>query len=328
MKRFLRVLFIFFLSIAILIASLTGAAYLQRETILKLILKKVMDSVLGFETESGGVGFIPPSTFHVKDFTVYNPSGFRHSVFAKAPHAEVILDILPAIQRKKYHLSKLKILVSEIHFEKNKNGVSNITLLKPVKKNRKPDDPSAPPGPRKFFLDKLVLSIHTVTYEDDSGVIPTRVTHDIQVENQVYENVRNLDAVVNLILLRILYGKTFGNLGLNNERIRDMVLSTVSSSGDFFKQTGALIKEKTGSFVNQTRELVVTSPVIEATRGTLETATERTKEQLSGIVEKIKSTVGGTPEPEPEPAPETLPTPVPSAHPEPVSNGKTSGLSS
>ena len=250
-------------ALALLLAgalSLAGVVYYYQGEILKRLLVVIVNDVLGFDTHAGSVRYVYPSTFLVRDFQVDNPPGFRRKIFAKASEVELVMDIPKALRRERFHFYKMQFHIDEIHFEKNKKGVSNTSLLRPVQEANEPEDLAQPPSPRKFFLDRLVLTIHWVTYEDWSGIIPKRVGHNIRVEDHVFENVRSLNAVIDLILLKIIYGKTFGTLGLNHEKVENMFWRTVSSGGGLFKAA-------------------------------LDGATAKTKEELTGLVGKLKTTL-------------------------------------
>jgi len=166
----------------------------------------------------------------------------------------------------------LRLNLEEIYIEKNRNGVSNISLLKSVRPEKKTAVPAQPKRATPFYLDSLELTAHHVTYVDYSeqtgmirkgiqGVVPAEIARkrfsvDLNIEKQVFTGINKPDAVVHLILMKVLYGKALGNLKefgvdpselVNTFKLQDTLKSVKTSGQEVFQQT-------TGLFVRETKD--------------------------------------------------------------------------
>ncbi len=164
--KFLSVLFLF----------LTGAvafAYVARNGIIKMAIDYGVTGVTGFETRVDKVHFDFPSTIHIQGLKINNPAGFKNKVFADLPEIYVSLDLPPLLRQERLHLREVRLHLQEIDIEKNAAGVSNISLLSSVGGTQAAAQPAKKPAKAMpFLLDRLVLTLRQVHFEDQANLLP------------------------------------------------------------------------------------------------------------------------------------------------------------
>ena len=88
---------------------------------------------------------------------------------------------------------------------------------------------------------------------------------DLNIEKQVFLDIKDPKALVNLIVAKILYGKTFGNvkeLGvdpnelLNTLKVQNTVKDVMGSGQELFQQTTGLVTRNAGSAVEGARNQI------------------------------------------------------------------------
>ena len=102
------------------------------------------------------------------------------------------------------------------------------------------------------------------------GVVPSeiaqkKISMDLNIEKQVFLDIKDPKALVNLIAAKILYGKTFGNvkeLGvdpnelLNTLKVQNTVKDVMGSGQELFQQTTGLVTQNVGGAVGGTRNQI------------------------------------------------------------------------
>ncbi|MCM8775629.1 MAG: apolipoprotein A1/A4/E family protein [Candidatus Omnitrophica bacterium] len=273
-----------------------------RNVIVKRVLETSISAVTGFSTKVGKINIDFPGKVHVQDLKIHNPKGFERDIFVEIPEFYVSAALGPILRQEKIYLHELRLNLAQVNIEKNKEGISNVGLLSSVgaAKGEKPK-----PAPQKgkampFYLERLVLSIGKTSYMDKSGPIPQNLSVDMKVENQVFEKIQDPGALVNLILLKILYGATFGNLGINPEQLQATVADIKSKGQELLTEGQKLVSEKAGEMAAQTKEVVSEKTdqlaqearqALEGVSGTVGDAADEAKSKLSGFMGKLKSQV-------------------------------------
>ncbi|MBI4550461.1 MAG: hypothetical protein HY714_06010 [Candidatus Omnitrophica bacterium] len=300
-KLLLLVLFLFLL--------LFGGVVFAKDLIVKKALEFAVTRLTGFETrvQSLHLDLAQPSV-RVDGLRILNPEQFKTRTFADIPEIYIRPDLDAILKRKSLHFPEIRFAVNEINIEKTKEGVSNLQLLTSVGKAKK--EP-APPEPKKgepmpFLLDRLELTIRRVGFADHSGLIPKRASADLKVDKEVFENIVEPQALVNLILMKIMYGTTFGNLrdlGIDPGRLQDSLTKTVDVGEELVQKAGGLVVDKTGTVVKGT--LTEAGKVVGGAADVLDrvpgkpgtvvkgTVTEATKE-IGDLFGKLKSRFPGT----------------------------------
>ncbi|MBI3306296.1 MAG: AsmA family protein [Candidatus Omnitrophica bacterium] len=259
MKKILGIIF------GILLVG-TILAFLSKNWLLEAAIEQAVTRITGFKTEVGGLRYDFPATIHIKELKVHNPSGFKEDVFAYLPEIYASLDLQPLLKKEKVHLHEIRLNIAQVHLEKNIEGVSNIQLLSSVGKVQGKEQKPKPAGKQMpFQLDRLVLTIHEVSYEDASGLapkipgqstfgkliptdkipvnmnmnvsgLPKKASVDLGVEQEVFYNITDPKALVNLIVVKIVYGTTFGKvLGVNPDALmKDTLKNTMGKTSEQF----------------------------------------------------------------------------------------------
>jgi hypothetical protein len=115
--------------IAVLVTTASGVYYL-RHFILQQFITARISQVTGFRTETGYFHHDFPARFTLRDVRMYNPENFTPGLFARAPYFYIELDIPSLLRGEKFHIYEWRLIISELHLEKNKQGIINGAVLK------------------------------------------------------------------------------------------------------------------------------------------------------------------------------------------------------
>lgn len=295
-------------NLLIFLVVTVAVVFLARNVILKAAIEQGVTTVTGFKTTVEGIQYEFPSTIHIKGLEIQNPAGFNEKVFTNIPEIYVNLVFAEILQGKAVHLREVRLDLQKIHIEKNEKGISNIELLSSVGgQPAKPSSTSAKPAPGEkkpampFLLDKLELTIRNVGFEDRSAtagvtsvVTPKRVSVDLNVNKEIFTNITDPMTLVNVIVMKILKGATFGNLlNLDPSKLMNENLNAAMSSGQELlnKQTQALQQQTSALLQSQTTQKAgaLLDSSLQSTQGALGDTTTAAKEKLSGLFGKVKN---------------------------------------
>lgn len=236
---------ILIVTLALIIFLFVGAV-LAKDILLKGILEQSVTGITGFKTKIRGLKYDFPATLLIRDLEIRNPAGFKEPVFTRIPEIYVALVLPELLQGKQVHLKEVRLHLQEVHIEKNAEGVSNVELLSSVGAQQQKAAKKVEPKPTMpFWLERLELTIRKVSYEDRSGLlgaspVPSRMAYDMNVEKQVFADIRDPNTLVNLILVKIIEGATLGRLlNLNPEKLLGENFSQVLNSGRAFAERQA-----------------------------------------------------------------------------------------
>ncbi len=246
--------FFLFLLIVLLIAGVS--AVLAKDLILKAVLEYSVTRLTGFHTTVESLHFEFPLNVEVKNLEMKNPPGFREPVFARAPELYLSLDHQELFRKERVHFYELRLNIQEIFIERDEQGITNVSKLKPEKKNL-PEESVPKKKGMPFYIDRLELTIRQLHYEDRSPikvvprplapaanilgkgvkevgkgvgeVVPLKaperkISVDLNMRKQVFTEVEKLDMIIDVILHKVLYGKTLGNfksLGIDPAGFRE-----------------------------------------------------------------------------------------------------------
>lgn len=182
------------------------------------------------------------------DLRLFNPPGFEERVMLEAPELYLLVDIPEWFREKSFRIRELRLHLARFEVVKNRDGRLNLASLKTVRK--KEAQPKEPPKPRpegkraSFRMDRLVLRIDHVAYRDYSKS-PLKIQKEFAVNLQAeYENLTNISAVINTILLQALKSTTIGQLANFDLESLSGAVDAVWKSGQQFA-TGAKAKAQT-----------------------------------------------------------------------------------
>lgn len=282
----------FFGSILGILIVLVVIVVVAKDMILKAALEQSVTILTGFKTTVQSLQYSLPSTLQIKGLEIRNPSGFKEEVFVNMPEIYASLSLQELLQDKKIHLSEVRLNLQEVHIEKNPQGVSNVELLSSVGGKfgaaKQPVPVTQPSGKQErmsFQLDRLELTIRTVSYEDRSGLVGRapipgkKVAVDLNVQREVFLNITDSKALVNLILVKIFNSATLGRiLDIDpRELLGDNAAKILSSGQQVIAQQAAGTRKAealVGSSVGGAKD------VLGSTAGTA-------KEQVSGLFKKL-----------------------------------------
>ncbi len=298
MKKFLSSLFIFILAVLVF-------AVVAKDWIIKTAIEQGVTRATGFSTQVDSVKFDFPSTIHIQGLNIDNPSGFKEKIFVNIPeiYASLVLDEI--LQGKRIHLPEVRLNLREIHIEKNEKGVSNVELLSSVggqgaKQERKTLEKAEQKPPMPFLLEKLVLTLGTVSYSDRSSLLassplPAKVKVDLHVNEEVITNIQDAKALVNIILAKVLNGASLGNLlDLDAKALLNSSLSGVTDTGkQLIGKSSELVTKGLGDVTSQAKNLADQNEVTRKAEALLGGATSKTTDALGDAAGAAKSQVSG-----------------------------------
>lgn len=307
MKKILTFLLLFIIAVPVL-------AFIFRDALLEAAITKGVTAVTGFKTEAGRVRFAFPSTVHIEGLKIHNPKskGFNQDIFVSIPEIYGSLNLNALLKEKKIHLPEVRLNIAEVNIEKNKEGVSNVQMLSSLGGTPGATKPAPTTAEKQeampFQLDLFELTIRRVSYADQSGMLPSvpgakmlpkeitgatskvggmvpdRLAVDLNVEKKQFRNITDPKALVNLIVVEVLRGTTFGNLmNLNPEAIMK----------DTFAGAVGLGKGVVTGSLGQGSKLIDAGAAKtgEALKGTLGDVSGEAASQVKGMFGKLKSTI-------------------------------------
>jgi hypothetical protein len=223
----------------------------------------------------------------IRDLEIENPEGFEGKVFAKIPEIYVSVDFQKLLRGEMVHLREVRLDLAEVNIEKNKRGVSNISLLSTVGAPAPPTEPKpeAPSKEMPFHIDLLVLSIGKVGYADHSSRLPVGLSAHLRVNQERFEGINTPAALVNLILLKIVRGTAFGNIGVSTDMLTGSLRNVVGSGQDVLKGTASVLTDQTKSLAGAATGLGQDGA------GSLGGTVSSAKDAVGGLWGKVKSTV-------------------------------------
>ncbi len=298
--------------LAILVAVVIVLA-LAKDAIIKTVMEQAVTGMTGFKTTVESVKYDFPSTIQISGLDIKNPQGFKAKTFVNIPEIFVSLHLSELIKSRKIHLPEVRLNLQEVNIEKNEKGVSNVELLTSVGgKQGQTQAPEQPAQIKKvallFQLDRLVLTIRNVSYEDRSGLIGSapipgkKLAVDLNVQQEVFTNITDPQQLVNVILVKILNSATLGRI-LNidpSKLLGDNVNKVLMSGQELVNQQAAVVTKQVGNLANQATSAVgdnqVTQKAEALVHGSLDGAKNvlgdtagSAKDQVSGLFGKLKA---------------------------------------
>ena len=231
-------LFLFLLSFTIIVG---GAFFILKDLAIKTAIEYTMTNLLGFHTTIHRLHFEYPGTFYARGVKIKNPKGFSHEIFADAPEIYLSMDLAGALRREHVYLYDLKIHLKNIDIEKNKKGIYNIELLEGP--DEEEAEPSAVPKKKKpFHLARLELTVERVRYEDRSVMIPEKFYVNMEKKKEVFHGITNYSSLIDIILLKIIYGAAFEKpLNMSPFILKKSLKKTMHSGEEVFRLTAGFV---------------------------------------------------------------------------------------
>lgn len=309
MKKFLSSLFILILAVVVFVA-------VGKDWILKTAIEQGVTRITGFHTEVASLKFNFPSTIHIQGLKIENPSSFKEKTFVDIPEIYVSVVLDEVLKGKRIHLPEVRLNIQEVNLEKNEKGISNVELLSSIGGGGAAKQNAPATGSKKeqkqlsmpFLLEKLVLTIRTVSYDDRSGLVGAvpipgkKLKIDLNVEQQVFENITDPNALVNLILAKVLNSATLGRLmNIDPQALIGDSLSGVKNAGtELIGKSSEYAAKGIEDVTSQAKNLADKTEVTRKAEALLGTTAGKTtealgdaagaaKHQVSGLLGKLKS---------------------------------------
>lgn len=300
MLKFFSAVFFIFVAAVIVI-------FIAKDAILQAVLARGVTQITGFPTQVESVKYDLPSTILIQGLQIQNPDGFQSKTFVNIPEIFVIFDLKGFLKSQGIHLPEVRLNIQEVNIEKKPDGISNIELLSSLGGGKKaaPAPPPSKKEPIPFWLEKLQLTIRQVSLKDRSGMaanlpVGNKLAVDLRVQNEVFTDIRDPKVLVNLIVAKILSNATLGQL---------LDLDPVQLLGDTFSSTEQIlshqvdrVSQQMDTAAGKAKDLIRESQVTQKTGVIVGGATTTAKNQLSGLLGKMKkAVVTAVPTPTPSP---------------------------
>ena len=216
--------------------------FVARDWVLKTALASAVQKLTGFEARIQKLDLnLAKGVFQAEGLTLLNPPQFKERVFADVEELYLHLDLAGLLKKERTRLYELRLYLRELHLEKDRQGISNVSLLTSLGKSRRahfsvPYDAEAGPSVKKsappFYLDRLELSLRKVSYHDRSSLVPKKLAFDLRIEKQVFEGITDPASIVNVILMKVITGAPLGELGLDPRQLEARLKGTMGKALD------------------------------------------------------------------------------------------------
>lgn len=269
-----------------------GILFFARDWLISNAFESLVTQLTGFAAAVKSFRVdLSKGELHLRELILLNPDGFEEKVFADVPEIYIRLDLAPLLRKERVHLHELRLNIQRFNVEKNSAGVSNLSLLKSLKRTPAPGAKKKPPMP--FRLDRLELTVRRVRYEDPHGIVPKKISMDLHVRKQVFEDIEDPKAIVNIIVMKIINSTPLGaisDLGINPLELKNQLTGTVGTVRNLGEKV--LIDKGTvivGTTVGKTAD--IGKKVLSEGTETLGNVGTTAKDELTGLFGKLKSKV-------------------------------------
>lgn len=186
-----------FLIIIIVIVLALFLVSLVRDRVIKSIITVIASKVTGAKVTMANLAIsLPRQTARIKDFKMYNPSGFPKEVMIDIPDIYVDWD-LPSIMKGKIYLEDLEINLKELNLVRNEEGKLNVDALN-ISQDDGKDGGKSKQMPMR--IDLLNLEMGKIISQDYSGGgKPIINVYDVNLK-KAYKNITSAQQLAVLIL--------------------------------------------------------------------------------------------------------------------------------
>ena len=229
------------LNILIIVVAVIAVLVLAKDIFIKIGVETAVKSVTGLPLKIDSLHLgISSSLIDIKGLKVYNPAGFEKEPMVNIP--TIFVDYrLGSILKGKIEVNDMKLHLSEFVIVKNSKGEVNLdylkTLQKPAAAKEGAPAQKAPAKDMEMQIDNLALKVDKVIYKDYSkGGEPSVKEFKIGID-QTYKDIKNLNAVISIIVVRSLAQTTIANLaGLDLTGVTGAVSDTLKGATDTTKK--------------------------------------------------------------------------------------------
>ncbi len=223
----------------LLIVGTSALVFVAKDWILKQAFVSAVKTLTGFDTEIRRLRLdLVNGIVHLEGLRLINPAemGFVGKIFGDAPEIYLEMDLAALLKKERVHFRELRLDVSQLNIEKNRHGVSNISLLNPVQRSEIKEEVTLPEKKMPFQLDRFELTLRRVSYNDRSGIVPKKLAVDMHVDKQVFEGITDAKSIVQIIVMKVISASPLANLGVNVADLQNQLKDKVRTAREVGKK--------------------------------------------------------------------------------------------
>jgi len=252
------------LGVFVIILLLLFALVAAKDMFIKMAVQTACKAVTGLplKIDKLHVGVLS-TLIDIKGLKVLNPSGFEEKVMLNIPEIYVDYQFGTVFQGKAV-VNDLRLHLAEFIVVKNKDGEVNLDHLKTIQEQsgKKTDtqEPREPAKQMEVQIDNLALKVDKVIYKDYSkSGEPSVKEYNIGID-QSYKDIKSLNAVISIIVVRSLAQTTIANLtGVDISGLSQAVSGTLKGATDTTKKvlgtTTETLKDTTDTLKDTTENI-------------------------------------------------------------------------
>ena len=226
MKKFIILILIILLPLIIL--------QYAKHTIAKIILIKGAKHLTGLEVDMKDikVGLLK-TWIDIKDFNIFNPTGFQDTLLADIPSIYIDYDI-GAFFKNEIHIEKFQIFLKELIVIRDADGKFNINFISGISKSNVIDVQTGKQSKLKIKIDELEIKIDNVLYKDYAQIPVAVFEYPVNI-NERCENITDFQSLIKLIIAKGLINTTISRLSNLDLTIFKEGISNLLQKNDILK---------------------------------------------------------------------------------------------
>ena len=287
MKKLISILGI--LALIIIAFMATGNFWLRQA------IQAAVTGVTGFPLKIKQVRLdLMASKIGIYGLELKNPKGFPQGRFASVPEIYVDFELKKFLFEHKLYFQEIRLNIEEVAIVRNQNGETNLAQLKALTKSEretleetKKVKKASSPAELDFFIDRLVLTIRHLRYQDQSHSLVGQKSIDLHIDGEVFRGISNPSDIVRIIVLKIVYKSAIGNLGVPVTQLKEHVTDSLERGQALALQGSELARQAGVQALDQGTQLV------EQTSQNIQAQSAQVKETIEGARDKAKSVFSG-----------------------------------
>ena len=188
--------------VLIIIVVVILAVTVVKDIICKSLITTVGASMVGAPIK---ISYLAVGLFsqkiRIKNFKLYNPSGFPSEPVLEIPEIQVDYD-LGALLGGKIHLPLLVFNLKEMVVVKNKEGKLNVDSFKMIEEHKK--EAKVPAKEMAMQIDVLKLNVERVVFKDLTKEPMAVQVYEVALRDKEFKNIDNVPQLITLILVQAM----------------------------------------------------------------------------------------------------------------------------
>ena len=226
------------LRLALVLLVLLAAGILFRNSLIRAGTEAVVTRVTGFPLtlDSFDLGLLD-GRIEMKGMHLRNPGGFEDPRCIEVPRLVAQVD-LESVRSEVLHLPEIVLDVKEVVVVRNAAGEINLDRLRALGgsgdggKGGAKEPADSGPG-RRWRIDRLELTMGRVLLLDYTKLKdgkPREETWDVGVDHEEFRNVDSPEAIVKIIVLKVLRGTSIRLVNASVERLTEGLKGPLADS--------------------------------------------------------------------------------------------------